>query len=73
MAGFGNPADPARELQLKADRIVSLILTADYPDVDIDIEIASLRRWCREHLPDRLDLFEMVYVSRFTRLREQWR
>jgi hypothetical protein len=64
--------DPAVDLQRRAERITSLILYGDYPDVDIDIEIIGLRRWCAEHLPDRLELFEMVYVSRFRRLREQW-
>jgi hypothetical protein len=65
--------DPAIVLQRKADRLSSLIVASDYPDVDIDVEIAALRRWCRTHLPDRLELFELVYVSRFTRLREQFR
>ena len=75
MADTGStPAsDVAEELKRKADRISSLIVASDYPDIDIDIEIANLRRWCQEQLPDRLDLFEIVYVSRFRRLREQFR
>ncbi len=60
------------ELRQRADRVASLILYGDYPDVDIEIEIINLRRWCAERLPERLDLFEMVYVSRFRRLRQQW-
>jgi hypothetical protein len=63
----------ARTLQRKADRLCSLIVASDYPDVDIDVEIAALRRWCRRWLPDRTELFELVYVSRFERLREQFR
>jgi hypothetical protein len=63
----------ALTLQRKADRLCSLIVASDYPDVDIDVEIASLRRWCHAHLPDREELFELVYVSRFRRLREQFR
>jgi hypothetical protein len=66
--------DPlARTLQRRADRICSLIVASDYPEVDIDIEILSLRRWCEENLPDRRDLFELVYAGRFRRLREQFR
>jgi hypothetical protein len=65
--------DPALELQRRADRIASLIVASDYPDVDIDIEIRNLRRWCEEQLPDRLELFTLVYESRFRRLREQFR
>ena len=63
----------ALTLQRKADRICSLIVASDYPDVDIDIEIIALRRWCHRWLPDRRDLFEWVYASRFRRLREQFR
>jgi hypothetical protein len=65
--------EPAVVLQRRADRIASLIVASDYPDVDIEIEIRRLRRWCAERLPDRAELFEMVYVSRFRRLREQFR
>jgi hypothetical protein len=65
--------DPADELQRKADRICTLIVTSDYPDVDIDIEIGRLREWCAEHLPERTELFEVVYANRFRRLREQFR
>ena len=63
----------ATTLQRRADRLCSLIVASDYPDVDIDVEIAALRRWCRETMPDRLELFELVYAGRFRRLREQFR
>jgi hypothetical protein len=65
--------EPALLLQRRADRIASLIVASDYPDIDIDIEIRKLRRWCATNLPDRLDLFDLVYASRFQRLREQFR
>jgi len=65
--------DPALELQQRADRICSLIVTGDYPDVDIDVEVAALRRWCADRLPERFQLFELVYASRFQRLRDQFR
>jgi len=67
------PPDPADELQRKADRICSLIVASDYPDVDIDVEISRLREWCAENLPERTELFEVVYANRFRRLREQFR
>jgi hypothetical protein len=66
-------ADPARILRRKADRLAFLIVASDYPDVDIDVEIAALRRWVDRWLPDRRELFELIYVSRFRRLREQFR
>jgi len=65
--------DHAGDLQRKADRICSLIVASDYPDVDIDIEIIGLRRWCARFMPDRVELFELIYGNRFRRLREQFR
>jgi hypothetical protein len=60
------------ELKRKAERVVDLIFRPDYPDVDIAIERARLREWCEEVFPDRMDLYEMVYESRFDRLLEQF-
>jgi len=65
--------EPAEDLKRQADRISSLIVASDYPDVDIDIEIRNLRKWCQRHIPERMDLFEIIYVNRFQRLREQFR
>jgi len=65
--------EAAATLRRKADRLAFLIVASDYPDVDLDVEIASLRRWVDRWLPHRRELFEMVYVSRFRRLREQFR
>jgi len=65
--------DPAEELKHRADRVCCLILTSDYPDVDIDIEIRVLRQWCAKSLPNHLDLFDIVYLNRFRRLRAQFR
>ena len=65
--------DPAEVLKRQADRICFLIVASDYQDVDIEIEIRNLRKWCGRHLPERRDLFEIIYVNRFQRLREQFR
>jgi hypothetical protein len=65
--------EPAAELRRRVDRIAFLIVASDYPDVDVEIEIRNLRRWCAERLPDRLELFDLVYGHRFRRLREQFR
>lgn len=62
-----------RELQRRADRVSSLIVSSDYPGIDVVIEIRKLREFVEEHFPDRMDLFEKVYESRFKRLWEQWR
>ena len=68
-----NGPDPARDLQRRADRICFLIVASDYPDVDIDIEIHRLRRWCARMFPAHRELFEIIYETRFRRLRDQFR
>ena len=61
------------ELKMLADRVASLIVSTDYARVDIEIEKEKVRRRCRELFPERMDLYEMVYESRFQRLWEQFR
>jgi hypothetical protein len=62
-----------RGLQRMADRVCVLILSSDLPAVDIEIEKGKVRERCLELYPDREQLYEMVYESRFRRLREQFR
>lgn len=62
-----------RVLQRGVDRISSLIVASGYSRVDIEIEIEKTREKCRELFPDKTDLFELIYVSRFRRLWEQFR
>ncbi len=62
-----------RELQRMADHVCSLILISDYPEIDIEIEKSKVRERCEELYPDSMDLYEMIYESRFNRLREQFR
>jgi hypothetical protein len=62
-----------RELSALADAVCRLIVSTDYPSVDVAIEIEKVRARCEELFPDRMELFEMVYGSRFERLWEQWR
>ncbi|HZV00884.1 MAG TPA: hypothetical protein VFF73_29485 [Planctomycetota bacterium] len=56
-----------------ADAVCRLILSSDYPDVDVAIEKEKVRARCEELFPDRMELYEMIYESRFQRLWEQWR
>ncbi|MGD2174370.1 MAG: hypothetical protein PVJ27_03120 [Candidatus Brocadiaceae bacterium] len=65
--------DLYRELQQRADRISSLILSSDYPAIDVVIQIRNLREFAERHFPHARDLFRMVYESRFRRLWEQFR
>jgi len=62
-----------RDLQRRTDRICSLILISDYPDVDIVVERSLLRGEIADHYPESLDLYDQIYESRFDRLWEQFR
>ena len=61
------------EFQRMADRVCVLILSSDLPAVDIEIEKNKVRERCPELYPDREQLYEMIYESRFQRLWEQFR
>jgi hypothetical protein len=62
-----------QRLQRAAERVCVLILLSDYPEVDIEIAKQGVRDLAEELFPDRMDLYEMIYESRFRRLWEQWR
>ncbi len=62
----------AETLRRMSDRVANLIFHADVDWIDIEIAINEMRDFCREHLPERLELFEMIYPPRFERLWEQF-
>lgn len=62
-----------QQLQRRADRICSLILISDYPEVDIVVERSLLRGEVADHHPEALDLYDQVFEARFERLWEQFR
>ena len=68
-----DPRQAMRDLQRQADRVCVLILSSDLPAIDIEIEKNKVRERCLELYPDREELYEMVYESRFQRLWEQFR
>jgi hypothetical protein len=57
----------------QADYVCQLILSSDSADVDIAIARSRLRDQCESLYPDRLDLFDQIYESRFDRLWDQFR
>jgi hypothetical protein len=59
--------------QRKADRIAFLIVASDYERIDVEIEKAELRQECARLFPGKLELYDMIYESRFQRLWEQFR
>jgi hypothetical protein len=62
-----------REIQTMADRIAFLIVGSDYPMIDIEIEKQKLQDRISELFPDRIDLYDLIYESRFRRLQDQFR
>lgn len=63
----------ADEIRRRAERIAVLIVSTDYPLVDIAIERSNLRDEAEQLFPDRMDTYDRIYESRFDRLIEQWR
>ena len=70
---MSDPRESMRELQRMADRVCTLILSSDLPAIDIEIEKNKVREHCLDLYPDREELYEMIYESRFQRLWEQFR
>ena len=62
-----------REIQNMADRISSLIVGSDYPIIDIEIEKQKLKDRISDIFPDKIDLYDLIYEPRFSRLKEQFR
>ena len=65
--------DFAARLKMKADLVCTLILCDSIPDATIAGERKLLRQWCAKFLPNKIDLYALVYESRFDRLIQQFR
>lgn len=61
------------DVKCRADEISRMILSEDYPSVDIAIARSQLRDYVEGRAPDNLALYDMIYESRFDRLWEQFR
>jgi hypothetical protein len=64
---------PVLALRRLADRVASMIVTSSYSDLDCALAERECRMECLRLLPERMELYELVYESRFRRLREQFR
>jgi hypothetical protein len=62
----------AEYLRRESHRICALILNSDLEWIDIAIQIGQLREKCAQCAPDKLELFDAIYLNRFNRLWEQW-
>ncbi|TNF53472.1 hypothetical protein EP227_05880 [bacterium] len=61
------------EIRNRADKIASLIVSTDYPLIDIEIEKQKFKERIQELFPDKIYLYTLIYESRFRRLEEQFR
>lgn len=59
--------------QRHVDRLCFLIVASDCPEREIDIERLHLRVQAIRLFPDKMSLYDMIYESRFRRLRAQFR
>lgn len=62
-----------RRFQAEADAVSRLIIDTDLPWPDVAIRIERLRTEAERLFPQKMRLFEMIYVRRFHRLWRQWR
>ncbi len=61
------------EIKKIADNIAFLIVSTDYPKIDIEIEKQKFRERIIELFPDKAHLYELIYEPRFKRFEEQFR
>ena len=73
MPGPSSMDQRAERIRRMAERIAVLIVSSDYPLVDIAIERSNLRDEAEALFPDRIEIYDRIYESRFDRLIEQWR
>jgi len=61
------------EIKDLADKISFLIVSTDYPKIDIEIEKRKFKEKIEELFPEKSYLYELIYEPRFRRLEEQFR
>ncbi len=62
-----------QEIKRLADKIAFLIVSTDYPKIDIEIEKEKFKDKLTKFFPDKSHLYELIYEPRFQRLEEQFR
>jgi len=74
LTGITDPSEQAyRDFQRHVDRLSFLIVASECSDREIDIERLRLRVQVATLFPEKMPLYDMVYESRFRRLRQQFR
>lgn len=60
-------------LQREADLICEMIVTGELAEIDLEIQQAKLRDTIARLFPDKQNLYQLLYESRFKRLWQQFR
>ena len=60
-------------LQRQAEQICDLIVAGEVPEIDVEIQKATLRETVARMLPDRHALYQLIYERRFRQLWQQFR
>ncbi len=63
----------AAEITRDAEKVCRMILDGGIEDIDIKIAEEKLRQKVIQLFPDKIELYRMIYESRFDRLRVQFR
>jgi hypothetical protein len=69
---FNDEEKRIEEIKNLADKIAFLIVSTDYPKIDIEIKKENFRERINELFPDKAYLYELIYEPRFRRLEEQF-
>ena len=62
-----------QQIKKLADKIAVLIVSTDYPEIDLEIEKQKLKERISELFPDKIHIYGLIYEPRFKRLFEQFR
>jgi hypothetical protein len=63
----------AERLKRESHRICAMILNSDVERIDVLLQINQMREMCLAEAPEKAELFDAIYTSRFDRLWGQWR
>ncbi len=63
----------AKSFSRESDEIVDMILRADMPKIDVENRIRAFRSRVLEAFPEKRELFDGLYLSRFERIWKQFR
>ncbi len=69
----GNGKKHNNILKKGADEICSLIMHPDSSWQEVQIKIDALHSLCEKEYPEKLALFDKIYVNRFKKLWEEWK